>query len=115
MADINGNEIKAQKVEKCLTFENLSSTVKNVQYAVRGKVVIRAGELEKELKQGVEKPFERVIRANIGDCHATGQKPITFLRQVMALCTYPELLNSDKFPQDTKDRAQALLNACGGG
>ncbi|CAF0921866.1 unnamed protein product, partial [Brachionus calyciflorus] len=115
MSDINGNEIKAQKVEKFLTLENLSSTIKNLQYAVRGKVVIRAGELKKELKQGVEKPFERVIRANIGDCHATGQKPITFIRQVMALCTYPEFLNSDKFPQDTKDRAQALLNACGGG
>jgi hypothetical protein len=34
-----------------LTLENLSPAVKNVQYAVRGKIVIRAGELEKELKQ----------------------------------------------------------------
>jgi len=32
--------------------------------------------------QGVEKPFKDVIFANIGDCHACGQKPITFLRQV---------------------------------
>lgn len=32
--------------------------------------------------QGVKKPFDYVIRANIGDCHAMGQKPITFLRQV---------------------------------
>ena len=28
------------------------------------------------------KPFNEVIRANIGDCHATGQKPNTFIRQV---------------------------------
>lgn len=33
-----------------LTMDNLSPAVKNVQYAVRGKVVIRAGEIERELK-----------------------------------------------------------------
>jgi len=36
--------------------------------------------------QGVKKPFTQVIRANIGDCHACGQKPITFLRQVRNEC-----------------------------
>lgn len=55
-----------------------------------------------------------MIRANIGDCHATGQQPITFIRQVMALCAYPELINSDIFPQDVKERAQRLLDGCGG-
>ena len=35
--------------------------------------------------QGVKKPFEQVIRANIGDCHATGQQPLTFLRQASIL------------------------------
>lgn len=32
--------------------------------------------------QGIKKPFTEVIKANIGDCHAMGQKPITFFRQV---------------------------------
>jgi hypothetical protein len=32
---------------------NLSPAVKNVQYAVRGKVVIRAAEIEKELAEKV--------------------------------------------------------------
>ena len=36
---------------KFLTMENLSPAVKNVQYAVRGKIVIRASEIENELKQ----------------------------------------------------------------
>jgi hypothetical protein len=27
-------------------------------------------------------PFKRVVRANIGDSHALGQKPVTFIRQV---------------------------------
>jgi alanine transaminase len=36
-------------------------------------------------------------------------------RQVMALCCYPELLNSDLFPLDAKDKAKKFLRACGGG
>lgn len=35
-----------------------------------------------KLYQGVPKPFDRIIRANLGDSQAFGQKPITFLRQV---------------------------------
>lgn len=35
--------------------------------------------------QGANKPFTEVIRANIGDAHAMGQKPITFFRQVRLL------------------------------
>ena len=36
----------------------------------------------KIVPQGVEKPFSSVIKANIGDAHAMGNKPITFIRQV---------------------------------
>lgn len=32
--------------------------------------------------QGDKQPFTEVIKANIGDAHAMGQQPITFLRQV---------------------------------
>ncbi|XP_026581889.1 alanine aminotransferase 1-like, partial [Pseudonaja textilis] len=63
---------------------------------------------------GLEKPFNEVIGANIGDAQAMGQKPITFLRQVSALCMYPDLLNSPDFPKDAKQKAQRLLAACGG-
>ena len=66
------------------------------------------------LIQGVKKDFNTVIRANIGDCHATGQKPITFLRQVMALSTLPELLDDAKFPADVKERVNRLLKDCKG-
>jgi alanine transaminase len=31
----------------------------------------------------VKKPFANVIKANIGDAHAMGNKPITFIRQVL--------------------------------
>ncbi|NXI54971.1 ALAT2 aminotransferase, partial [Chloroceryle aenea] len=64
--------------------------------------------------QGVPKPFTEVIKANIGDAHAMGQRPITFLRQVTALCLYPELLADPSLPEDAKARARRLLAACGG-
>uniref|UniRef100_A0A8C8BCY8 alanine transaminase n=1 Tax=Otus sunia TaxID=257818 RepID=A0A8C8BCY8_9STRI len=66
------------------------------------------------LSRGVPKPFTEVIKANIGDAQAMGQKPITFLRQVTALCLYPELLANPSIPEDAKDRARRLLAACGG-
>merc|ERR1711936_206495 len=85
------------------------------EYAVRGPLVIRASELELELKQGVKKPFSSVIKANIGDAHAMGNKPITFIRQVMAIITHPPLLETDAFPEDAKARAREILGGCRGG
>uniref|UniRef100_G3NDB1 alanine transaminase n=1 Tax=Gasterosteus aculeatus aculeatus TaxID=481459 RepID=G3NDB1_GASAC len=99
---------------KLLNVDNMNPNVKRVEYAVRGAIVQRAVQIEKELKEGVKKPFDEVIKANIGDAHAMGQKPITFLRQVLALCAYPELLEDDKFPADAKQRARRILEACGG-
>lgn len=99
---------------KILTMESLNPNIRVMEYAVRGPIVARAAEIEKELQQGVKKPFTQVIRANIGDCHACGQQPITFLRQVVAICTYPALLDSAEFPSDAKDRARRILDGCKG-
>uniref|UniRef100_A0A2C9K2Y1 alanine transaminase n=1 Tax=Biomphalaria glabrata TaxID=6526 RepID=A0A2C9K2Y1_BIOGL len=99
---------------KVLTIDNMNPHVKNIEYAVRGPIVIRAGELENELKKGVKKNFTCITRANIGDCHATGQEPLTFLRQVVALCVYPPLMKDPSFPDDAKQRADRILNSCGG-
>ncbi|PIO23624.1 hypothetical protein AB205_0104180, partial [Aquarana catesbeiana] len=61
-----------------------------------GLIVTKGGEIERErvLQRGITKPFNEVIKANIGDAHAMGQQPITFLRQVVALCAYSDLLDS---------------------
>ncbi|XP_046882845.1 alanine aminotransferase 2-like isoform X2 [Hypomesus transpacificus] len=99
---------------KVLTIDTMNPTVKKVEYAVRGPIVQRAVQIEKELKEGVKKPFSEVIKANIGDAHAMGQQPITFFRQVLALCSYPELLNDNSFPEDAKSRARRILKSCGG-
>eukprot|EP00071_Canis_lupus_P048667 XP_022282224.1 alanine aminotransferase 1 [Canis lupus familiaris] len=100
--------------EKVLTLDTMNPCVRRVEYAVRGPIVLRALELEQELRQGVKKPFTEVVRANIGDAQAMGQKPITFLRQVLALCVHPDLLNSPDFPEDAKRKAERILQACGG-
>lgn len=55
-----------------------------------------------------------MIKANIGDAHAMGQRPITFLRQVLALTVAPELLDDPRYPEDAKSRAREVLGGCKG-
>lgn len=51
----------------------------------------------------------------MGDAHAMGQQPITFLRQVLTLTVSPNLLNDPNYPEDVKDRAKTILYHCKGG
>uniref|UniRef100_A0A8C7IT74 alanine transaminase n=1 Tax=Oncorhynchus kisutch TaxID=8019 RepID=A0A8C7IT74_ONCKI len=74
--------------EKTLTMDTLNPQVKAVEYAVRGPIVTKAGDIERGLQQGQKHPFTEVIKANIGDSHAMGQKPITFLRQALYLSSH---------------------------
>ncbi len=100
--------------EHTLSMDTINPNIIKLQYAVRGPIVARAAELEKEVDCGSKKKFDQVVKCNIGDCHATGQKPMTYLRQVIALCSYPELLKDSSFPEDVKARAKKILTACGG-
>jgi alanine transaminase len=103
---------------KVLTIDTMNDRVKQVQYAVRGPIVIRAGEIETELKSGKKYPFDEVIKCNIGDAHAMGQNPITFLRQVVSGAAFPDLIESDNnncvFPSDAVARTKRILDGCGG-
>lgn len=100
--------------EKVITLDNMNPQVKKMEYAVRGPLVIRATAIEKELEAGIQKPFKAVTKANIGDAHAMGQKHITFLRQVLSLCSMPSLLEDSSFPEDAKQRARDVLAGCKG-
>ncbi|XP_020709444.1 alanine aminotransferase 2 [Athalia rosae] len=111
MASVGSSSVNG----KVLSLDNINPNLKRMEYAVRGPLLIRALEIEKELAKGVKKPFNEVIKANIGDAHAMGQKPITFLRQVLALTVTPEFLDDSRFPEDAKSRARALLGGCKGG
>ncbi|KAL3185064.1 hypothetical protein MRX96_030948 [Rhipicephalus microplus] len=99
---------------RTVSLDNINPHLITMEYAVRGPIVIRAGEIEKDLKAGKKFNFTEVIRANIGDCHAMGQVPLTFFRQVIAACAKPDLMKGDLFPADVKSRAQNILEGCGG-
>ncbi|XP_063677595.1 alanine aminotransferase 2-like [Bolinopsis microptera] len=105
-----------RKAASMLNLSNMNPCVKEMQYAVRGPIVIRAAQLEKELKSGKSMPFEQVIRANIGDAHAMGQKPISFVREVISLSVSPNLMKTAPscFTNDAIQRATEILENVGG-
>ena len=74
----------------------INQNVLTAEYAVRGPIVVRAGELAEQLKKDPSSlPFEDIVLCNIGNPQCRlGQKPITFYRQIMAICDYPDLLDS---------------------
>lgn len=43
-----------------------------------------------------------------------GQKPITFVRQVLAAGVLSELMSKDLFPSDVTERARTVLQSAGG-
>lgn len=101
--------------QNVLNVGNINENILKMEYAVRGPIPARAVELINELKSGVKKPFDEVIRANIGDCHMMGERPNTFIRQVLSACLNPNLAYLDpSLPEDVKDRVRLLLSYCGG-
>jgi len=82
-----------------------------MQYAVRGEVVMRADALAAEGKD--------IIYTNIGNPHAVGQHPISFYREVLALCDLPAEYGVDNpavaasFPPDAVERAREMREAIG--
>ncbi|KAI5632403.1 hypothetical protein NE865_14895 [Phthorimaea operculella] len=103
------------KLEGALTEKTVNQRMLSIDYACRGPILERTEQIEREIEKGVPKPFGRVIRANIGDPHALGQKPITFLRQVVGLCACPDLLPTANVPSDVKKRVQEILADCSSG
>jgi aspartate/methionine/tyrosine aminotransferase len=84
--------------------EDVSPQVRETEYAVRGPIVTRAAELERAGRE--------VIYCNIGNPQSLGQRPLTWVRQVLALCEYPELIErvpAGTFPVDVVELARYIL------
>ncbi|XP_077349576.1 alanine aminotransferase 2-like isoform X2 [Lithobates pipiens] len=96
-------------VKRLLNLETMNQAVLDVKVPILGSVSARAVEMQKEMNQGIIKPFGNVTKCHFGDQQAMGQKPRTFLRQVAALCTYPDMLDTDHFAEDAKHRAREIL------
>lgn len=87
-----------------IRLEDVDRAVRETDYAVRGPIVDRAHELE---RQGRE-----IVYCNIGNPQALQQRPLTWVRQVLALSEYPELLErapADLFPPDVVEVARTIV------
>ncbi|KAJ1622208.1 alanine aminotransferase 2 [Pavlovales sp. CCMP2436] len=106
---------------RALASGGISCRFANAVTAVRGKLTQKANEYKQLIAkgQGGHLPFAKVVECNIGNPQALGQKPLTFVRQVLALMDYPELLDRPEaaalFPADVLVRARTLLENLPGG
>lgn len=87
-----------------ISLKELNPNLLTAEYAVRGPIVIRAQELE---KQG-----RKIIYCNIGNPQALKQKPLSYIRQIISLLEYPELLHNPEalknYPSDIIERAKKI-------
>ncbi|XP_029111335.1 alanine aminotransferase 2 [Scleropages formosus] len=93
----------------------INPRVRMIQNSVQANLLQRCNHIREELQQGVKKPYKEVIDICWGDAHSGGTKPLTFVRQVIAVCIYPELLQETTIAPDVKERARRLLRECPGG
>jgi len=96
-----------------LSVDNINQRVRDAQYAVRGELVTIADQMQRDINEGKRTDFEKIVFCNIGNPHAVGQKPITFIRQVLSLVEYPEVLDNPNvsllYPEDVIERAREYV------
>lgn len=106
---------------KVLETGGIAPRFANAVTAVRGKLTLKANDYRRRIEQGEghDLPFDRVVECNIGNPQGLGQKPVTFVRQVLAAMDYPPLIDHPAarqiFPADVLDRARLLLDKIPGG
>lgn len=75
-----------------LSIDTINKRVINSEYAVRGEIVQLAQRIARDLEEGKGSyPFDKLVWCNIGNPQILGQKPITYFRQVLALCECPQV------------------------
>lgn len=98
-----------------VTVHTINPKVVQCQYAVRGEIVSQAERLQEQLKQNPGSlPFDEILFCNIGNPQSLGQQPITFFREVLALCDHPSILDQPEtqglFSTDSIERAWQILD-----
>jgi len=94
--------------QKVLTYDSLSHNIKNAKYAVRGPIMIRAGELQQRLTKGEKFPFSEIFLCNVGNPHQLGQPPLSYNRQVLACLMDKSLLTAGIYHKDVVEKAKSL-------
>ncbi|KAK4427448.1 Alanine aminotransferase 2, mitochondrial [Sesamum alatum] len=95
--------------------DSINPKVLECEYAVRGEIVTLAQKLQEELKKNPgSHPFDEILYCNIGNPQSLGQQPITFFREVLALCDHPAILDKSEtqglFSADSIERAFQILD-----
>jgi alanine transaminase len=122
------NDIESRRGQKRLTIDTMSQSLRRMEYAVRGTVVIAADKINEELKEQASTntnkpskyPFDHIVYTNIGNPQSVGQAPLTWPRQVLALADLPEALGVDHpfapklFPADAIRRAREIKKGLDG-
>jgi aspartate/methionine/tyrosine aminotransferase len=78
----------AYVANELITKDNLNPNVIETQYAVRGPIVMLAQDLEKQGKE--------IYYFNIGNPQQLGQKPLTYVREVLSLLQFPKLISESE-------------------
>jgi len=88
-----------------LQISDLGDAVLHTHYAVRGPIVARAQELEQSGRP--------IIYCNIGNPQSLGQKPLSYVRNVLAACEQPELIRAGAgvFERDVLEKAGFIMEA----
>ncbi|KAH6836295.1 alanine aminotransferase 2 [Perilla frutescens var. hirtella] len=95
--------------------DSINPKVLECEYAVRGEIENLAQKLQEDLNVSPNShPFNEITYCNIGNPQSLGQQPITFFREVLALCDHPALLDKAEtkglFSADSIKRAFTILD-----
>ncbi|RZC85319.1 hypothetical protein C5167_041501 [Papaver somniferum] len=105
----------AMSFPNSVTIDSINPKVLQCEYAVRGAIVNQAQKLQEEIKENPgSHPFDEILYCNIGNPQSLGQQPITFFREVLALCDHPVILDKSEtqglFSADSIERAWQILD-----
>lgn len=95
----------------CLLLDDLGPGILKSPYLIRGYILHRAGELRQLQEKGEKLGFDNFYPLHYGNPQLLGQPPINFIRQVIASCFCPSLLEANVFPEDVVKRAKEYLKA----
>jgi len=113
---------------KKLTLETMNPNIIQMEYAVRGTVVIAADKISANLRERngdndndkSDRSFDKIVYTNIGNPQSVGQQPLMWPRQVSALVDLPDAVGVDHplahrmFPSDAIARAREIKVGLGG-
>lgn len=106
---------QATRTYPALSIQSYPEKIIRLEYAVRGKIAIRADEIAQGSLE--DRPFDKVLQCNIGNPQALGLQPLSYIRETLAMVSCPALLEksdselSNLFRLDNIRRARKYMEA----